>query len=200
MPPRREGTERHGEARERMREARVGDRVIRLMAGDITSLDIEAFVYDARADLVLGAGYGTAIATRGGPSIQQELRQIGSVPVGEAVVSAAGKMRAKFIIHAVAPKFGEADEEPKLRAATQNALTRAAERGITRLALPALSAGFYGMPAERSARIMLAAVRDHLEGQTTLQEVVFCLLDSRQLLSFERVLDALDGRSVAKSA
>ncbi len=174
-----------------MREVRVGERVIRLMAGDITSLEIEAFVYDARPDLVLGSGYGTAIATRGGAAIQQELKQIGPVRVGDAVVTSAGKMKARFIIHAVAPKFQEEDEERKLRAATLSALARANERGISRLAMPALSAGFFGMPSERSARIMLPAVKEHLQGPTTLKEVVFCLLDSRQLRAFETALAAL---------
>ena len=172
-----------------MTELHIGDRVIRLMTGDITSLDIEAFVHDARPDLVLGAGFGSAIAVRGGPKVQEELKQLGPVDVGEAVVSSAGKMKARYIVHAVAPHFQEEDEEQKLLEATRSALKRADERGIARLAFPALGAGFYGMPAERSARVMLRAVRTHLSGPTTLRQVVFCLLDSRQLHAFEAVLD-----------
>ena len=181
-----------------MTELRIDDRVIRLMAGDITSLDIEAFVHDARADLVLGAGYGGAIAVRGGPKVQEELRQLGPVRVGDAVVSSAGKMKARYIIHAVGPHFQEEDEERKLLEATRSALRRADERGIATLAFPALGAGFYGMPAERSARVMLGAARDHLLGPTTLKQVVFCLLDSRQLRSFETVLDELGSQGAAR--
>jgi O-acetyl-ADP-ribose deacetylase (regulator of RNase III) len=176
---------------EAMTELHIDDRVIRLIMGDITSLDIEAFVYDARPDLVLGAGYGGAISVRGGPKVQEELKQLGPVKVGEAVVSSAGKMKASYIIHAVGPRFQEEDEERKLHRATVSALRCAEERGITRVAFPALGAGFFGMPAERSARVMLGAVRERLKGPTTLREVVFCLLDSRQLRSFEAVLDAL---------
>jgi O-acetyl-ADP-ribose deacetylase len=180
-----------------MTELHIDDRVIRLITGDITSLDIEAFVYDARPDLVLGAGYGGAISVRGGPKVQEELKQLGPVKVGEAVVSSAGKMKASYIIHAVGPRFQEEDEEHKLHLVTVSALRRAEERGITRVAFPALGAGFFGMPAERSARVMLGTVREHLKGPTTLKEVVFCLLDSRQLGSFEAVLDTLgSGRAM----
>ncbi len=183
-----------------MTELHVGDRVIRLMTGDITALDIEAFVHDARPDLVLGAGYGGAIAVRGGPKVQEELRRLGPLKVGEAVVSSAGKMKARYIIHAVGPHFQEEDEERKLLEATRSALRCADERGIARLAVPALGAGFYGMPTERSARVMLRAVREHLEGTTTLKQVVFCVLDSRQLHSFEAVLDALGSREAEMRA
>jgi O-acetyl-ADP-ribose deacetylase (regulator of RNase III) len=173
-----------------MTELHIDDRVIRLMAGDITSLDVEAFVHDARPDLVLGAGYGGAIAVRGGPKVQEELRQLGPVRVGDAVVSSAGKMKARYIIHAVGPRFQEEDEERKLLEATRSALRRADERGIAQLAFPALGAGFYG--CRRSARPGHAGRgQEHLLGPTTLEQVVFCLLDSRQLRSFETVLDEL---------
>ena len=172
-----------------MIERRIGDRVLRLTVADITTVEAEAFVYDARPDLVLGAGFGGAIAVRGGPGIQQELKGLAPVPVGGAVVSGAGKLKARHIIHAVTPKFQEADEEAKLRAAVASALARADELGIARLAMPALGAGFYGMPADRCAAILLDVARAHLAaGRTSVLELTICLLDSRQLAAFEAAL------------
>ena len=100
-----------------MAEKKIGDKVIRLVRGDITNLEVEAFVYDITADAKLGTGYGGAISQRGGPTIQKELSEIGSCPTGEAIVTSAGKMKAKHIIHVNGPKFFEPDTEGKLRRA-----------------------------------------------------------------------------------
>ena len=81
------------------------------MRGDITDLDIEAFVHDITEDLKLGAGFGSAIQQRGGVAIQKELNAIGRCPVGEAVITNAGLLKAKHIIHVNGPKFREDDEE-----------------------------------------------------------------------------------------
>ena len=94
---------------------RVNRSVVRLIKGDITDLEVDAFVFCAQGDLAIGTGFGTAISVRGGPTIQQELLGSGPVATGEAVVSAAGDLKANFIIHAVGPKFQEKDIEGKLR-------------------------------------------------------------------------------------
>ena len=73
-----------------MVERRIGERVVRLIRGDLTALDVEAFVFDIDSDMKLGAGFGSAIQRRGGIVIQKELEQIGSCPTGEAVVTATG--------------------------------------------------------------------------------------------------------------
>ncbi len=169
-------------------ELRVGSRMIRLMTGDITALEIEAFVYYARTDLVLGSGFGGAISVRGGPKIQEELKKFGTLGTGEAVATAAGNLKAKFIIHAVGPRFQEEDTEGKLRVTTLNVLRKAEEKGIKRLAFPAMGAGFYGIPLDLCARITLEVIKKHLEGQSSLEEVIFCLRDSREYKAFQERL------------
>lgn len=162
----------------------INNSILRLTKGDITSLDIESFVFYARHDLVLGSGYGTAISLRGGPSVQEELKRLGPLSTGEAVVSSAGEMKAKYIVHAVGPRFQEDDLERKLRTTVLNALQQAESKGITAIAFPAMGAGFYGVPLPVSARVTLESIRDYLEGATRIMEVVVCLLDNREFTPF----------------
>ena len=115
---------------------------VRLIRGDITELDVDAFVFYAQPDLALGSGFGTAISVRGGPSIQKELDELGPVETGQAVVTGAGKLKADFIVHAVGPRFQEEDTEGKLRTTVLNSLKAAEEKGVKRIALPAMGAGF----------------------------------------------------------
>jgi O-acetyl-ADP-ribose deacetylase (regulator of RNase III) len=164
-----------------MVEKRIGDKVIRLVRGDITNLEVEAFVYDITADAKLSSGYGGAIAQRGGPSVQKELDEIKSCPTGEAIITGAGKMKSKFIIHVNGPKFNEPDTEGKLRRATQAALERAKEKGITQLAFPPVGTGLYQVPLDLCAKVMVGTVEEHLKGNSNLKEVLFVALDTREL-------------------
>jgi O-acetyl-ADP-ribose deacetylase len=173
---------------------------LRLRKGDITDLEIDAFVYEARPDLSLGSGYGGAIAVRGGPTIQEELKKIGRLDVGQAVVTSAGNMKARHIIHAVGPRFQEEDEEGKLREATLSVLRLCDEKGIRRVALPAIGTGFYGMPVDRCAAVMVPAVGAYLRGKTELSEVVFCVRDTRDIPPFEARLKKLQEEEVHESA
>ena len=168
-----------------MAEKKIGDKVIRLVRGDITNLEVEAFVYDITADAKLGTGYGGAISQRGGPTIQKELSEIGSCPTGEAVITSAGKMKAKHIIHVNGPKFFEPDTEGKLRRATQAALQRAEEKGIRQLAFPPVGTGLYQVPLDLCARVMVETVEEHLKRGGSLKEVLFVALDTRELEPLE---------------
>jgi len=129
-------------------EIKVGQGVIRLTNGFIIDLNVEAIVYYARPDLALGSGFGAAIAAKGGPKVQEELKKIGGINTAEAVITSGGNLKAKYIIHAVGPRFQEEDLEEKLRLTTLNALRRAGENKIQSLAFPAMGAGFYGIPLE----------------------------------------------------
>jgi O-acetyl-ADP-ribose deacetylase (regulator of RNase III) len=164
---------------------------LRLIKGDITDLEIESFVYYARHDLQLGAGYGNAISMRGGPSIQKELEQFGSLETTEAVVSQAGEMKAEYIIHAVGPRFQEEDLEDKLRRTVVNSLKKAEEKGIKAVALPPMGAGFYGVPLDVSARVTLGTIKEYLSGDSGLEDVAVCLLDNREYKPFKSQLTAL---------
>ncbi len=165
-------------------ELKIKDRTICLMKGDNTDLDIDAFVYYAQASLVLGSGFGGAISARGGPKVQEELKKLGTVSTGEAVVTSAGNMKARFIIHAVGPRFQEEDTEKKLETTVKNALRRAEEKGIQRLAFPAMGAGFYGIPLDLCSRVLIGEVKNYLENSNSLKEVVICLRDSREYDAF----------------
>lgn len=169
----------------------IGDSVVRLIRGDITELEVDAFVYYAQPDLVLGSGFGGMIAVRGGQSVQKELQEMAPVAAEEAVVSGAGKLPAEFIIHAVGPRFREDDIEAKLLRTMKNTLQRAEEKGVKTLAFPAMGAGYYGILAPVSAKVMLEALQNHLSGETSIREVVICVLDAPQFNAFESAFAAL---------
>ena len=181
-------------------ELKVKGKTIRLIQDDITALEIEAWVYYARPDLALGSGYGTAVAVRGGPQVAEELKKLGPLAVGEAVVTGAGTLKARHIVHAVGPRFQEQDLEGKLRQTIQSALQRADEKKISRLAFPAMGAGFYGVPLALCAKVCLETAKQYLEGATGLIEIVFCLRDSREYAPFAQQFKKMGGASVAPAA
>ena len=170
-------------------EARIGDRIIQLVQGDLTELAVDAIVNAANAQLVLGAGVAGAIRTKGVPSIQEECDAIGGTTVGQAVITGAGKLKARHVIHAVGPRMGEGNEDEKLRLATWNSLLRATENGLTSIAFPAISTGIFGFPKDRCAAIMLRVARQFLEQQSTsVAKVIFCLWSAEDMKIFEETL------------
>ena len=172
-------------------EKKVGKTVIRLQHGDLTALPVDAFVFYAREDLELGSGYGTAIQSRGGVSIKKELNEIGSIKMGEAVITGAGEMNAGHIIHACGPKFQEADLESKLSACVRSSLRVADEAGLKTLAFPPMGTGFYGVGLELAADIMFDCIKEFLEGDTSLEEVIVCVVDYRDYVPFSEKIESL---------
>jgi O-acetyl-ADP-ribose deacetylase (regulator of RNase III) len=167
-----------------MAERRIGDKVMRLVQGDITMMEVEAFVHDITSDLKLGSGFGSAIQQRGGVVIQKELEAVGHLPVGESVVTQAGLLKASYIIHSNGPKFREEQEEEKLRRTVRSALSRAEEKGIQVLAMPPLGTGLYQVPVDLCARVMVEAITEHLKGETGIRELIICVLDTPQYQAF----------------
>ncbi|MDP9120193.1 MAG: macro domain-containing protein [Acidobacteriota bacterium] len=161
---------------------------LELVEGDITSLEIEAVVNPANEQLQLGGGVAGAIRERGGPSIQEECDRIGGTPVGTAVMTGAGNLPARQVIHAVGPRMGEGDEDRKLASAVRSALALADRRGLKSLAIPAISTGIFGFPLERAARIMLTEIHRYLQGGTKLDRVVICLRGEEAFGIFRREL------------
>ncbi len=172
-----------------MVEKKIGDRVIKLVKGDITDLAVEAFVFDITSDCKLGSGYGGAITVRGGPSVQAELDAIGNCPTGQAVITGAGKLKAKHIVHVNGPKFHEPGTEEKLRSAVQAALKIACEKGISQLAFPPIGTGMYQVPLDLCARVLQDTVMRHFAGATSLKEVLFVALDTREFKPFKAWMD-----------
>ncbi len=170
---------------------KIKNSILELQAGDITELDTDAIVNAANAQLVLGTGVAGAIRKKGGPGIQQECTKIGGTFIGGAVITGAGQLKAKHVIHAVGPRMGEGNEDEKLKNATLNALKVAEENTLKSVAFPALSTGIFGFPIDRCARIMLQAAAAHLEGTTSLERIVFCLFDSAGFTVFAQELGHL---------
>src|SRR5689334_22930847 len=121
---------------------------LELIEGDITTLDVDAIVNAANEHLQLGGGVAGAIRQKGGPSIQEECNRIGGTPVGTAVMTGAGNLKARQVIHAVGPQMGEGDEDKKLASAVRAALALADRRGFKSIALPAISTGIFGFPID----------------------------------------------------
>ena len=167
----------------------INSRTLRVFVDDVTMLDVDAFVFYARPELTLGAGFGTAISVRGGPSIQEELNGNGPLSVTEVITTAAGDLKADFIIHAVGPAFMEEDTEGKLRKTVLNVLREADRKGIRRVAFPAMGAGFYCVPLDLCADVMIGTISEYLGSENTgLSEVIISVLDKRELKPFRERL------------
>jgi O-acetyl-ADP-ribose deacetylase (regulator of RNase III) len=161
---------------------------LELVEGDITGIEVDAIVNPANERLQLGAGVAGAIREKGGPSIQEECNRIGGTPVGTAVMTAAGNLPARQVIHAVGPHMGEGDEDKKLANAVRAALALADRRGLRSIAMPAISTGVFGFPMDRAARVMLTEIHRYLQGGTKLERVVVCLRGEEAFNIFRREL------------
>jgi O-acetyl-ADP-ribose deacetylase (regulator of RNase III) len=175
-------------------QLKVNKSVVETVEGDITEQNTDAIVNAANAALVLGAGVAGAIRKKGGPRIQEECNKIGGTVVGGAVITGAGSLKARHVIHAVGPRMGEGDEDNKLRNATLNSLKVADENRLKSVCFPAISTGIFGFPMERCASIMLSTTVDYLRGTTGLEKVVFCLWGREAYSVFEAALSRHGGQ------
>lgn len=171
--------------------ARFGSGTLELIQGDITGLEVDAIVNAANDRLILGGGVAGAIRMRGGPAIQAECNNIGGTFVGGAVITNAGRLPAKHVIHAVGPRWGEGDEDNKLRNAIVNSLKLAEKHGLKTIAFPAVSTGIFGFPLERAAGIMLKAAAEYLKTGGALERVIFCLFGQRDFDVFKNVMQSI---------
>jgi len=153
------------------------DKII-IMQGDITDIEVDAIVNAANTRLLLGSGVAGAIRRKGGDSIQRECDKIGSIPLGKAIVTGAGKLNAKYVIHAAGMHLGGSVSEEPLREATKNSLLRADEKGVKTVALPAIGTGVGGFPLNRCAQVMIDIVVEYLKNEKTgIEKVYFVLFD-----------------------
>lgn len=173
-------------------ELQINKKTIRLLKGDITERNVDAIVNAANSYLQHGGGVAAAIVRKGGHIIQQESNKIGFVPVSEAVITTAGKLPCKAVIHAVGPRMGEGQEDHKLKQAVENVLQLASQKGFSSISMPAISSGIFGFPKERCAKILVGESKRFLEeNQSSIQVVEFCLFDDETLNYFEKELDLL---------
>ncbi|MHB1133308.1 MAG: O-acetyl-ADP-ribose deacetylase [Chloroflexota bacterium] len=177
-----------------MTELKIGNCTLSLVQGDITQIAADAIVNAANHLLAGGGGVDGAIHRAGGPSIMEECRRIGGCPPGEARITGAGNLPARFVIHAVGPiwRGGANCEDELLASAYRYSLRLAVENGVASLAFPSLSTGAYGYPLEEAAQIALRAVLEHCRRQaadSTLRRVTFVLYNGPALRVFAAALD-----------
>jgi O-acetyl-ADP-ribose deacetylase (regulator of RNase III) len=161
---------------------------ITLRRGDITRENTDAVVNAANNSLWMGGGVAGAIKRIGGREIEEEALKKGPIPVGEAVVTGAGKLSCRYVIHAAVMGPDLVTDEEKIRAATKNSLLRAEELGLKGIAFPALGTGVGHFHYSKAAQVMVQEVHEHLAGKSSLEEVVFVLYDREAYRAFERVM------------
>jgi O-acetyl-ADP-ribose deacetylase (regulator of RNase III) len=166
--------------------------IVELIQGDITELATDAVVNAANENLqLLSGGVAGAIRRRGGPTIQRECDDIGGTPVGTAVITTGGNLKASYVIHAVGPRWGEGDEDEKLVKTIESILKLADSKGLRSVALPAISTGIFRFPKERAAPIIVNTTIAYLKNEPTkLRRIVFALFDPTSLELFQQALGA----------
>ena len=187
------------------------NKILRLVKGDITERNVDVIVNAANSYLKHGGGVAAAIVRKGGAVIQGESDMIitagGLVPVGSAVITTAGRLPCKAVIHTVGPRMGEGNEDYKLRKAVRSSLLLASEKGFTSISMPAVSSGIFGFPKDRCARILVEESKTFLEGnnntqnsnisnnnisnnntQSKLHIIEFCIFDNETAVHFEKEL------------
>ena len=163
-----------------------------LMRGNIVEVQADAIVNAANSGLRGGGGVDGAIHRAGGPSIMEECRKIGGCPTGEAVVTSAGKLPAKYVFHAVGPIYsGSLDDQRLLTSAYQSCLNLAEQHQVKSIAFPSLSTGIYGYPLELAAPIALRTIIEHIKKPTCLQQVLMVLFGESAYKVHEQALDKL---------
>jgi O-acetyl-ADP-ribose deacetylase len=171
----------------------IADQII-LQQGDLTEMDADAIVNAANNDLKLGGGLAGVIRRKAGDAIQRECNEIGTIPVGGAAITSAGKLRARHIIHAASMQLGGLTTGNALRASTAHSLRIASEKGLHTIAFPAIGTGIGGFPLSECAAIMLHEVAEHLKRPTGLEKVYFVLFDKTALSAFEKALREMKER------
>jgi O-acetyl-ADP-ribose deacetylase len=175
-------------------EFKIGKATLRLVKGDITNMETDAGVNAANSSLMGGGGVDGAIHRRGGHKILEECKKLRAttwpqgLPTGKAVITGAGNLKARHIIHTVGPIYrGGNQGEPKLlEQAYSNSLKLAASEGLKSIAFSSISTGAYGYPIEEASYIALKTAKIFLEKEDYLNKVVFVLFSKR---AFEAYLD-----------
>jgi O-acetyl-ADP-ribose deacetylase (regulator of RNase III) len=174
-------------------EVRLGQSTLELVAGDITQQDTEVIVNAANSRLVPGGGVDGAIHRAGGPAIEAEARQLGGCPTGEARITTAGNLKARYVIHTVGPVYKDGvHREPELLASCyRESLKLASAKGLKTVAFPSISTGVYGYPLADAAKVALTTVKDYLTQHPEIERVRFVLFGQPAFEAFAKVLKEL---------
>lgn len=170
---------------------------IELIKGDIIKINADAIVNAANSSLMGGGGVDGAIHRAGGPAILEECRKIvarqGGCKTGEAVITTAGNLPAKFVIHTVGPVWngGHQNEKELLANCYTNSLRLALEKSCKTIAFPAISTGIYRFPKPEAATIAVKTVADFLQKNRGIEKVIFVCFDDENYHLIKQRIDAV---------
>lgn len=169
--------------------------MIEVQQGDITKVSVDVIVNAANNSLLGGGGVDGAIHRAGGPDILEECRQIrarqGGCPTGEAVITTAGRLPAKYVIHTVGPVWdgGQKGEPALLASCYRNSLKLAQEHGVESIAFPNISTGVYGYPKDKAAKVAVETAKSYLQEQAkSIKQVVFVCFDEENYRLYQALL------------
>ena len=179
-------------------EVTVRDTRVEIVEGDITREETDAVVNAANSSLMGGRGVDGAIHRAGGPAILEGCKEIvkrqGRLPAGQAVITTAGEMKAKHVIHTVGPVYSGSPEDPvTLAGCFTESLRLADENGLESVSFPAISCGVYGYPMDEAARVSLGAVAEYVKGETGVKLVRFVLFGKKAFETFAAALRRAQG-------
>lgn len=171
----------------------VAGREVHLLRGDITRIAVDAIVNAANSALAGGGGVDGAIHAAAGPALMQELRHYEGCPTGQAVVTGAGRLPAKYVIHAVGPVFrgGGYNEAELLGSCYRVALALADERACESISFPSISTGIYGYPVDEAAAVALAAIAETLHSLASVRTVKLVQFNDASFAAYEKQWNAL---------
>jgi O-acetyl-ADP-ribose deacetylase (regulator of RNase III) len=178
-------------------EKKINQARLAITQGDITRQTTDAIVNAANSSLMGGGGVDGAIHRAGGPAILEECRQIvarqGRLPTGQAVMTTAGNMKARHVIHTVGPVWhgGGSGEAELLASAYRESLKLAADNNLSSISFPSISTGAYGYPVAEAARIALRTAASFLAKKSSLKEVMFVLFDGHTFDAYAAALKEL---------
>jgi O-acetyl-ADP-ribose deacetylase (regulator of RNase III) len=177
----------------------INKTIVRLIKADITDIDADAIVNAANSSLMGGGGVDGAIHRKGGPEILEECKKIRAeewsqgLPSGKAVITSAGNLKARYVIHTVGPiwRGGKHGESAILTEAYQNSLALAVSKKLKSISFPSISTGAYGYPSELASQVALKTIKNFLEKESNLIRVDLVLFSERDFKTYSTALEEL---------
>lgn len=166
----------------------INKTTIKILKGDLTEINADAIVNAGNNQGFMGGGVALAIRKKGGEIIEKQAIAKSPYEIGDAIITSAGNLKAKYVIHAGVMGMDFETDETKIRKATLNSLKRAEDLKLKSIAFPSFGTGVGRFPPEKSAKAMLNAVKEHLKKETSLQEVLFVLYNEEIYKKFEEQL------------
>lgn len=163
---------------------------IEIFKGDITKLKIDAIVNAANSSLLGGGGVDGAIHRAAGPKLLEECKKLNGCKTGEAKITKGYNLPSNFVIHTVGPVWngGNYNEDELLSNCYQSSLKLSVKFQIKTIAFPAISTGVYGFPLERATQIAIKTVKDFLENDKSIQQVIFVCFDENTYKTYKNII------------